>query len=110
MKTYYSFKSKALLLAFIAIPFIIVGLSSCSLCGVDGDEEGVFIKKPYIFGKGGVDPKALVEGSEWKVFSTDFVTYKNVPVKYTETFDDVFCDDNTPLDLSAHLTLRIQRG
>ena len=85
-------------------------LAGCSLCGVDGDEEGVFIKKPYIFGKGGVDPKALVEGSAWKVFSTDFVTYKHVPVKYTETFDDVFCDDNTPLDLSAHLTLRIQRG
>ena len=94
----------------ILIPVLIGFLTSCSLCGVDGDEEGVFIKKPYIFGKGGVDPKALVEGSEWKVFSTDFVTYKNVPVKYTESFDDVFCDDNTPLDLSAHLTLRIARG
>ena len=55
----------------IIIPVLIGFLTSCSLCGVDGDEEGVFIKKPYIFGKGGVDPKALVEGSEWKVFSTD---------------------------------------
>ena len=42
-----------------------MALTGCSLCGVDGDEEGVFIKKPYVFGKGGVDPKALVEGSAW---------------------------------------------
>lgn len=84
--------------------------SSCSLATVDGDEEGVFIKKPIMFGPKGVQERALTEGSEWKVFSTDFVTYKKIPVKYTEVFDDVFCDDNTPLDLSAHITLKIIDG
>lgn len=84
--------------------------SSCSLATVDGDEEGVFIKKPIMFGPKGVQELALTEGSEWKVFSTDFVTYKKIPVKYTEVFDDVFCDDNTPLDLSAHITLKIIDG
>ena len=84
--------------------------SSCTLCGVDGTEEGVFIKKPYIFGKGGVDQEALVSGSEWKVFSTDFVTYPSIPIKYTEVFDDAFCDDNTPMDLSAHITLQLKKG
>ena len=85
-------------------------MTSCSLCGVDGTEEGVFIKKPLFFGKGGVEMQALTEGSEWKVFSTDFVTYTNIPVKYTEVFDDVFCNDNTPMDLSAHITLQLVKG
>ena len=83
---------------------------SCSLCGVDGTTEGVFIKKPLFFGKGGVEMTALTNGSEWKVFSTDFVTYTKVPVKYTEVFDDVFCNDNTPMDLSAHITLQLVEG
>lgn len=94
----------------IAILFATISMTSCSLCGVDGTEEGVFIKKPLFFGKGGVEMQALTEGSEWKVFSTDFVTYTNIPVKYTEVFDDVFCNDNTPMDLSAHITLQLVKG
>ena len=94
----------------IAIVFATISMTSCSLCGVDGTEEGVFIKKPLFFGKGGVEMQALTDGSEWKVFSTDFVTYTNIPVKYTEVFDDVFCNDNTPMDLSAHITLQLVKG
>lgn len=94
----------------IAIAIASVSMVSCSLCGVDGTEEGVFIKKPLFFGNGGVEMQALTDGSEWKVFSTDFVTYTNIPVKYTEVFDDVFCNDNTPMDLSAHITLQLVKG
>lgn len=94
----------------IATVFATISMTSCSLCGVDGTEEGVFIKKPLFFGKGGVEMQALTDGSEWKVFSTDFVTYTNIPVKYTEVFDDVFCNDNTPMDLSAHITLQLVKG
>lgn len=94
----------------IAIAIASVSMVSCSLCGVDGTQEGVFIKKPLFFGKGGVEMQALTDGSEWKVFSTDFVTYTNIPVKYTEVFDDVFCNDNTPMDLSAHITLQLIKG
>ena len=95
------------ILMFLAICLVPM---SCSLCGVDGTTEGVFIKKPLFFGKGGVEMTALTNGSEWKVFSTDFVTYTKVPVKYTEVFDDVFCNDNTPMDLSAHITLQLVEG
>ena len=99
---------------FISLMAMAIGLmfaaSSCSLATVDGDEEGVFIEKPWFFGDGGVDSKALTEGSAWCAWTTDFVRYKKIPVKYTEVFDDVFCDDNTPLDLSAHITLKIADG
>ena len=53
MKTYTKTNPKAFLLLVLLVPVVAISLASCSLCGVDGDEEGVFIKKPYIFGKGG---------------------------------------------------------
>ena len=84
--------------------------TSCSLSTVDGDEEGVFIKQPLFFGKGGVDKDALIEGSEWKVFTTEFVKYKKVPIKYSEDFNDIASDDGTPLDLSAHIIIKIEQG
>ena len=43
-------------------------------------------------------------------FSTDFVTYPSIPIKYTEVFNDAFCNDNTPMDLSAHITLQLNSG
>jgi len=103
---------KKFLSIMLVLVMAITTFTSCSLAKVDGDEEGVFIKQPYFFGRqhSGVQTNALVQGSEWKVFSTDFVTYKKIPVKYTEVFDDVFCDDNTPLDLSAHIMLKIIDG
>ncbi len=84
--------------------------TSCSLSKVDGDEEGVFIKQPWFFGSGGVSETPLIEGSTWRVWTTSFETYKIVPVKYSEEFDDVMSDDNTPVDLQAYIILRIQRG
>lgn len=85
--------------------------SSCSLSTVDGDEEGVFVLQPWFFGHGGVSQRPLTEGSTWRVWSTRFVKFKVVPVRYDESFDDdAFSDDNTPLDVTAYLTVQIQRG
>ena len=95
---------------FLVMVMVMFTVNSCSLSTVDGDEEGVFIMKPMFFGHGGVQERALTQGSEWRVWTTSFVRYKKIPVKYTEQFDDVFCDDNTPLDLSAHITLKIKDG
>lgn len=50
MKTYYDMRRVWTLVGVVFVMAAMVGgLTGCSLCGVDGDEEGVFIKKPYIF-------------------------------------------------------------
>jgi hypothetical protein len=85
-------------------------LTSCDLCTVDGGEEGVFIKKPWFFGDGGVDHQALTNGSEWKVCSTDYVVYSIINTKYTESFDDTATNETTTVDMNAHLFLRITPG
>lgn len=90
--------------------FATFSLTSCDICTVDGTEEGVFIKKPWFFGEGGVDPEALTNGSEWKVWSTDYVVYSVINTKYTENFDDVATNETTPVDMDAHIFLRITPG
>lgn len=96
--------------AILAVMFAAVTFTSCDLCTVDGGEEGVFIKKPWFFGEGGVDHQALTNGSEWKVWSTDYVKYSIINTKYTENFDDTATNETTTVDMNAHLFLRITPG
>jgi hypothetical protein len=95
---------------FCAVILAAMSFTSCDLCTVDGGEEGVFIKKPWFFGDGGVDPQALTSGSEWKVLSTDYVVYSVINTKYTENFDDTATNETTTVDMNAHLFLRITPG
>ena len=84
--------------------------TSCDLCTVDGGEEGVFIKQPWFFGEGGVVTEPLTQGSEWKVWSTDYIRYSVVNTKYSVSFDDIATDEATPLDIDAHVFLKIKAG
>lgn len=95
---------------FLAAIVAMISFTSCDICTVDGGEEGVFIKKPWFFGDGGVDHTALTNGSEWKVWSTDYVVYSVINTKYTESFDDIATNETTPVDMDAHIFLRIIPG
>lgn len=85
-------------------------MSGCQVVSVDADQEGVFIKKPWLFGNGGVDTIPLTSGSCWKVRSTDFIPFYVSPILFTENFDDIMSDGNTPVDLSASILLKIKKG
>jgi len=102
-----NFKYGGLLLLLMVFT---LSFSSCSLVGVNADEEGVFVKKPWFFGSGGVDPTPLTEGSTWIVTTTDFIKFTMTPVQYDEKFDDIMSSDNTPVDLSAHVLIKIIDG
>ena len=94
----------------LTVLFMSLLFTSCDLCTVDGGEEGVFIKQPWFFGEGGVVEEPLKKGSEWKVWSTDYVKYSVINTKYTETFDDTATNETTTVDMNAHLFLRITPG
>lgn len=98
------FKQMGLLLIMTVFVF---SFTSCSLEGVDAGEELVFVKKPWIFGSGGVDPEPLTAGSTWKVFTTTCVKFSMTPIQHDEKFDDIMSSDNTPVDMSAHVLIKI---
>lgn len=95
------------LFAFIAI----VSMSSC-VHGVrpNADEEAVLIEKPWFFGHGGVNETPVTTGCTWCWWSTSYETFKIVPYKHQVNMDDLFSDDNTPLDFHTIIITQIEKG
>ena len=94
-------------------PFILLltlVLTSCYGVSPNADEEAVLIYKPWIWGHGGVDDTPVEPGLTWCVFSTDYETFKIVPVKHQVDMDDLFSDDNTPLDFHTIIITQIEKG
>lgn len=86
-------------------------LTSCIGCTtVDADEETVLIDKPWFFGHGGVQKNAVETGLEWIWWSTDTETFKIIPIKHQVDMNDLFSDDNTPLDFHTIIITQIKKG
>ena len=92
--------------AFVAM----LCMTSCHGVSPDADEEATLIYKPWFFGHGGVDMEAVESGLTWCWWSTHSETFKIVPVKHQVDMDDLFSDDNTPLDFHTIIITQIQKG
>ena len=88
----------------------VVLLTSCHSVSPDADEEAVLIYKPWFLGHGGVDMDAVESGLTWCWWSTHSETFKIVPVKHQVDMDDLFSDDNTPLDFHTIIITQIEKG
>lgn len=95
---------------FCIVVFAIFSLSSCHSVEVNADEEAVLVMQPWFFGHGGVDESPVSTGLEWCAVTTYGVPFKIVPVQYDETFDDIFSNDNTPLDFSTYIVIQVEKG
>lgn len=96
----------SILFALVAV----VMLSSCRFVSPDADEETVLVKKPWIFGHGGVDDTPVQSGLTWCALSTRAETFKIVPVRHEVLLDDIFSDDNTPLDFHSVIVTQVEQG
>ena len=94
----------------LAAVIVTLSMTSCHMASPDADEEAVLIKKPWFFGHGGVDDDAVSSGLTWCVWSTSVEYFKTVPVRYDESFDDIFSNDNTPLDFNTYINIQIEKG
>ena len=90
--------------------FAMFSFSSCHSVEVGADEEAVLVMQPWIFGHGGVVESPVSTGLEWCAVTTYGVPFKIVPVQYDETFDDIFSNDNTPLDFSTYIVIQAEKG
>lgn len=100
-------KKTFFLLAYL---MLLVSCTGCSFSKIDADEEGVMVMKPWFFGHGGVDNTPLTTGNTWTAWTTEVVRFKIIPVQYDEKFSDIMSSDNTPVDLTAHLLIQIEKG
>lgn len=94
----------------LAMFAVVINLSSCHSASPDADEEAVLIKKPWFFGHGGVEKEPVTSGLTWCVWSTSKEYVKITPQRYDEAFDDIFSNDNTPLDFNTYMNLQVTAG
>lgn len=90
--------------------FAMFSLTSCHSVEVGADEEAALVMQPWFFGHGGVDETPVSTGLEWCAVTTYGVPFKIVPVQYDETFDDIFSNDNTPLDFSTYIVIQVEKS
>lgn len=88
----------------------ILTFTSCHPVSPDADEEAVIVKKPWFIGHGGVETDAVPTGLTWCLLSSHGYYFKIVPVRHEIAMDDLFSDDNTPLDFHTVIITQIERG
>jgi len=87
-----------------------LAMTSCHGVAPDADEESVLIEKPWFFGHGGVQMTPVESGLTWCWWSTHSETFKIIPVKHQVDMNDLFSDDNTPLDFHTIIITQIEKG
>jgi regulator of protease activity HflC (stomatin/prohibitin superfamily) len=90
--------------------FSVMLFSSCHGVAPDADEEAVLIEHPWFFGHGGVQDEPVESGLTWCWWTTFSETFKIVPFKHQVDMDDLFSDDNTPLDFHTIIITQIIKG
>jgi hypothetical protein len=101
---------KKFLSMFVLLFATMLAMTSCHGVAPDADEEAVLIYKPWFFGSGGVDDEPVETGLTWCYWSTSSETFKIIPVKNQVDMNDLFSDDNTPLDFHTIIITQIEKG
>jgi regulator of protease activity HflC (stomatin/prohibitin superfamily) len=81
--------------------------AGCSYASPNAGEEVVLIKKPLIFGNGGVDSSSVKTGRTVIALTTDEVTVNMQPEQYPVHFDDLMSSDGVPLDFDGAIRLQV---
>lgn len=96
--------------SFVLVVLVATMFYSCHSVSPGPDEEAVLIEKPWFFGHGGVDDEPVTTGRKWCWVTTSSEMFKIIPQRYDEAFDDIFSNDNTPLDFNTYINIQIEPG
>lgn len=106
MRTYKPYFFSLMILFIMTLTMF----NSCTRVKVNAGQEAVLVHKPMFFGDGGVDETPISTGSQWTWATTDYVKFPIIPIKHSETLDDVASNENTPLDFQTQIIIKIQEG
>jgi regulator of protease activity HflC (stomatin/prohibitin superfamily) len=99
-------KNVAKAVGALAIVSVVV-LSACSTVQPDAGHEAVLVRKPLIFGSGGVDDTPVKTGLKYIAFTTSGVDVNMQPRRIDSEFTDLMTSDGVPIDFHAVITLQV---
>src|SRR6476659_5877070 len=77
--------------------FLISASAACSTVQPDAGHEAVLVRKPLIFGSGGVDPTPVKTGLKYVAFTTQGVDVNMQPRRIDSEFTDLMTSDGVKL-------------
>ncbi len=96
------------IVGFAAIVLMLIGMATViHSAKPDAGQEVVLIKKPFLFGHGGVESEPIKTGRSWAFVTTKMVYVSVLPQLFEVHFDDLMSSDGVPLDFDAVLRLQV---
>lgn len=95
--------------SYVAVAIVLLAAIASTGCNAspDAGHEAVLIKKPLIFGHGGVADEPVKTGLTFIAPTTGAIYVNMQPIQFTEHFDDLMSSDGVPLDFDSVLRLKI---
>jgi hypothetical protein len=95
---------KLIVLPVLMIVALAVG---CRTVQPDAGHEAVLVRKPLIFGSGGVDETPVKTGLKYVAFTTTGIDVNMQPLRIDVEFSDLMTTDGVPIDFHSVLTLQV---
>jgi len=89
------------------VVFVVTALSACSTVQPDAGHEAVLVRKPLVFGSGGVDETPVKTGLKYVAFTTRGIDVNMQPRRVDAEFTDLMTSDGVPIDFHAVITLQV---
>ena len=99
-------KKKAMFLV-LGVFAVMAAFSACSTVQPDAGHEAVLVRKPLIFGSGGVDPTPVKTGLKYVAFTTEGIDVNMQPRRIDSEFTDLMTLDGVPIDFHAVITVQV---
>ena len=77
---------------------------------IDEGMEAVVIKKPWFFGKSGIEENPITTGTVWTVASTEVKLISLKVFTLEKSFTKLFTKDNIPIEFAITLSFKNQKG
>ena len=94
-------------LGFVGVVVLLIALAACRTVTPDAGYEAVLVRKPLIFGSGGVDDSPVHTGLKYVAFTTDAVYVNMQPRRVDTEFTDLMTSDGVPIDFHAVVSLQV---
>ena len=86
---------------------VFAALAACSTVQPDAGHEAVLVRKPLLFGSGGVDETPVKTGLKYVAFTTEGIDVNMQPRRIDVEFTDLMTSDGVPIDFHAVLTVQV---
>ena len=94
-------------LGAIAFGAVVALTAACSSVTPDEGEEAVIIRKPWLFGSGGIDPTPVTTGRAYVALSTEHRIVNMQPMQFSLSIQDLMSADGVPLDFEAKVQMKV---